>query len=120
MVIGVCIPRPVDLKRAGGLAGIGVAQVRRNAAVLSLELLDRVKGTAAGQAGDRRIQSPAGDEQQRKAGTGVLVVNANVAFFVKGHGSSSLDQPAEQTSAALRPSPLPRRPLTVQCVWSNP
>ena len=46
MVIGVGIPRPVDLERAGGLAAIGVAQVRRDAAVLSLELLDRVEGAA--------------------------------------------------------------------------
>ena len=44
MVIGIGIPRPVDLERAGRLAGIGVAQVRVDAAVLSLELLDRVKG----------------------------------------------------------------------------
>jgi len=44
MVIGICIPRPFDLERAGGLAAVGVAQVRRDAAVLSLELLDRVKG----------------------------------------------------------------------------
>src|SRR6059036_1921596 len=90
MVIGIGIPRPVDLERAGGLAAIGVAQVRRDAAVLSLELLDRVKGPAAGQAGDRRVQSPAGDEQQREAGTGLLIVDANGAFFVEGHGSSSL------------------------------
>src|SRR3984893_15024313 len=90
MVIGICIPRPVDLERAGGLAVGGVAQVRRDAAVLSLELLDRVKGTAAGQAGDRRVQSPAGDEQQREAGTGLLIADANGAFFVEGHGSSSL------------------------------
>ena len=47
MVVGVGIPRPVDLERAGGLAAIGVAQVRRDAAVLALELLDRVEGRAA-------------------------------------------------------------------------
>ena len=43
MVVGVRIPRPVDLERAGGLAAVGVAQVRRDAAVLALELLDRVE-----------------------------------------------------------------------------
>src|ERR1700686_3085955 len=47
MVIGISIPRPVDLERAGGLAAIGVAQVREDAAVLSLELLDRVKRPGA-------------------------------------------------------------------------
>src|ERR1035437_7633479 len=57
---------------AGGLAAIGVAQVRRDAAVLSLELLDRVKGRALGEEGDGRVQSPAGDEQQREAGTGLF------------------------------------------------
>jgi hypothetical protein len=44
MVIGICIPRPVDLERARGVAAIGVAQVRRDEALRSLELLDRVKG----------------------------------------------------------------------------
>jgi predicted NBD/HSP70 family sugar kinase len=43
MVVGVGIPGPVDLERAGGLAAVGVAQVRRDAAVLALELLDRVE-----------------------------------------------------------------------------
>ena len=37
MVVGVGIPRPIDLERAGGLAGIGVAQVGGDAAVLALE-----------------------------------------------------------------------------------
>src|SRR3989442_10875608 len=90
MSIAIGTPRPLALERAGGLAAVGVARVRRDAAVLSLELLDRVKRTAAGQAGDRRVQSPAGDEQQRKAGTGLLIVDANGAFFVEGHGRSSL------------------------------
>ena len=88
MVVGIGIPRPVDLERAGGLPAVSVAQVRRDAAELSLELLDRVEGT--GQAGDRRVQSPAGDEQQREAGTGLLITDANGAFFVEGHGSCSL------------------------------
>jgi hypothetical protein len=44
MVIGIGIPRPVDLERAGGLATVGVAQVRRDAAVLSLELPIASKG----------------------------------------------------------------------------
>src|SRR5678815_3749067 len=90
MVIGIGIPRPVDLERAGGLAAIGIAHVRENAAVFSLELLDRIERPAAFQAGDRRIQSPAGNEQQREAGTGLLIGDANGAFFVQRHGSSSL------------------------------
>src|SRR6185436_294122 len=90
MVIGIRIPRRLDLERAGGLPAVGVAQVRRDAAVLSLELLDRVEGTAACQAGDCRVQPAAGDEQQRKAGTGLLVVNANRPFFVEGRARSTL------------------------------
>src|SRR5580765_6353492 len=84
MVVGVCIPRPVDLERAGGVAATSVAQVRRDAAVLPIELLDRVKRRTAGEAGDRRVQSSAGNEQKREAGTGLLEVDANSAFFVKG------------------------------------
>src|SRR5207302_9275717 len=79
LVIGVGIPRPVDLERAGGMAVIGIAQVRRDAAVLSLELLDRIEGIAAVQAGDRRVHSASSDEQQREAGTGLLIVYANWA-----------------------------------------
>ena len=41
LVVGVGVPGPVDLERAGGLAAVGVAQVRRDAAVLALELLHR-------------------------------------------------------------------------------
>jgi hypothetical protein len=43
-VVGVCVPGPVDLERAGGLAAVGVAQVCRDTAVLVLELLDCVDG----------------------------------------------------------------------------
>src|SRR5262249_59551020 len=88
LVIGICIPWPVDLERPGGLAPNRVAQVRRDAAVLSLELLDRVEGRA-GQGGDRRVQSPASYDQQWEAGTGLLVLDADGAFFIEAHGSSS-------------------------------
>src|ERR1700687_1268755 len=37
---------------------------------------------------DRRVQSPAGDQQQREAGTGLLKVDANGAFLVEGRGRS--------------------------------
>src|SRR4029450_2525749 len=90
MVIGIGIPPQVDLERAGGLAAIGIAHVRENAAVFSLELLDRIERPAAFQAGDRRVQSPAGDEQQREAGTGLLIADANGTFFIERHGISSL------------------------------
>jgi hypothetical protein len=44
LVVGVGLPGPIDFDRAGRLAGDGVAQVRRDAAILPLELLDRVEG----------------------------------------------------------------------------
>jgi hypothetical protein len=44
LVVCVHIPRPIDLQRTGGLPRrIGGAQVRRDAAILPFELLDRVK-----------------------------------------------------------------------------
>src|SRR4029450_786022 len=76
----------------GGLAAIGVAQVREDAPVFSLELFDRIKRSAAFQEGDRRVQSPAGNEHQRKTRTGLLILNANEAFFVERHRSSSLSR----------------------------
>ena len=46
LVVGVGVPGPVDLERAGGLAAVGVAQVGRDAAILVLELLHRVERRA--------------------------------------------------------------------------
>src|SRR5882724_4809245 len=62
LVVGVRVPGPVDLQRAGGLAAVGVAQVHRDAAVLVLELLDRVERRVTGEEGDGRVQPTAGDE----------------------------------------------------------
>jgi len=86
MIVRVGIPRPVDLEWAGGLPVVGVAQVRRDAAVLALELRDRVKRIT--QRGDRRVQSSAGDQEQREAGTRLLVADADAAFFVEPHRGS--------------------------------
>src|SRR5436309_10904024 len=88
MVVRMRIPRPVDLKWTGGLAPVGVAQIRENAAVLAFELLDRVE-RAGEQTGHPRVQRPAGDEQQRKAGTSLIVADAHGTSFVE-LGSSAL------------------------------
>ena len=56
------------------------------AAVLVPELRDRVERRVSGEVGDGRVQPPAGDEQQREAGAGLFVVDADVAFFVERHG----------------------------------
>src|SRR5262249_60272284 len=90
MVVGERIPRPIDLQWSGGVAAVGVAEIGSDAAVLSLELLDRVERIAAMQAGDRRIQPSAGDEQQGDAGPGLLIMDPNRPSFVEGHGSASL------------------------------
>src|SRR5882672_12216025 len=82
MVVGVGIPRSVDLEWPGGLATIGVAQVRENAAVLALELLDRIE-RAGEQPRHPRVQRSAGDEQQREAGTGFIITDANGTSFVE-------------------------------------
>src|SRR6266850_991204 len=56
---GLAIPRPSDLYWAGGLAAGGVAQVCRDAAILSLELRDRIKGRVAGEERNGRVQPSA-------------------------------------------------------------
>src|SRR6516162_1979749 len=89
LVVGVGVPWSVDLERTGGLAAIGVAEVRRDNAVLALELLHRVKGVVR-KARNRRVESAAGDHQQRKAGADLLVLDADDAFFVKRHRNFSL------------------------------
>src|SRR5262249_42590115 len=68
----------------GGLAGVGVAQVRRDNAVLALELLHGVEGVGC-EARGRGVQSATGDDHQREAGADLLVVDADVAFVIKRH-----------------------------------
>src|SRR6202008_4611093 len=63
-----------------------VAEVRRDAAVFALEVIDRLEGVV--EARDRRVQTSAGDEQQREARPVLLVVDADRAFFIEGHGNS--------------------------------
>src|SRR6266446_6154375 len=82
-------PRAVDCEWAGGLAAIGVAQIRRDNAVLALELLHRVEGVVR-EARDRGVQPAAGDDQQREAGADLLIVDADVTLFVERHDSLSL------------------------------
>src|SRR5204862_3502948 len=87
LVVGIRVPRPLELEGPGGLAAGGVAQVGRHAAILVFELLHRIERRAVGVPSDGRVESPAGDEQQRQAGAaGVFVVDAYVAFFVERHG----------------------------------
>jgi hypothetical protein len=47
MIVGIGVPRPVDLKRTGGLATLGVAQIGRDDAKLALELIEWVERVVA-------------------------------------------------------------------------
>src|SRR5438270_286433 len=69
--------------RTGGRARGGVAQVRRDAAILALELLDRVERRVAGEERDRCVQSAAGKQHQREPGPGLLIADANGASLVE-------------------------------------
>src|SRR5439155_18449956 len=83
VVVGVGLPRPIDFNWPGGLAGRGVAQVRRDAAILSLELLDRIEGRIAAEERDGRVQSPTGKKHQRETRSGLSITDANGASFVE-------------------------------------
>src|SRR5215467_7750455 len=86
MVVRMGIPGPIDLERPGGLATIGVAQVRENAAVLALELLDRIE-RAGEQPRHPGVQRSTGDEQHREAGAGLIIADTDGTSFVElGHG----------------------------------
>src|SRR5215813_8747411 len=82
LIVGIGFPWPVDFHRTSRLAAGGVAQVRRDAAIFSLELLDGVERRVAGEEANGRVQSTAREQQQREAGTSLLIVNANWAFFI--------------------------------------
>src|SRR5271168_4513791 len=86
MVVGIGVPRPIDLKRTGRLATLGVAQIARDNAKLALELVEWVERVRR-EPRDRRVEPAAGDHQQREAGAGLLVANANVTFLKERHGS---------------------------------
>src|SRR5215472_16174045 len=85
VIVGIGIPRPIDLERPGRLTAGGVAQVGRDAAVLVPEIRDRVERRSVRHEFDRRVLAPAGDDEQREAGAGLLVVNADIALLVEGH-----------------------------------
>src|SRR5262245_23609245 len=119
VVVGVGVPWPVDLQRAGRLTPIGVAQICRDAAVLCLELLDRVEGRIVLQAGNRGVQSPASDEHQWKAGAGFLEMYADSAFFVKGHGNASLSGLLCKSGAAATTVAAAPEVRMLRLIWST-
>jgi hypothetical protein len=88
MIVGIGVPWPVHFQRPRGLAALGVAQIGCDHAELVLKLLHRVERVGR-EARDRGVQPAAGDDHQREAGTDLLIVDADVALFVKRHGSLS-------------------------------
>src|SRR2546430_479395 len=89
--IGVCVGVPwrVNFQGPRGLAALGVAQIGRDHAELALELVERVERVGR-EARDRGVQPAAGDDQQREAGTDLLIVDADVALLIQWHGRLSL------------------------------
>jgi hypothetical protein len=81
MVVGIGTPRPIDLKRTGGLATLGVAQIGRDNAKLALELVEWVERVRR-EPRDRRVEPAAGDHQQREARADLFVMDANLASFI--------------------------------------
>src|SRR5438128_7626849 len=88
MIVGISVPWPVHFKRPRGLAALGVAQIGRDNAELALELVERVERVGR-EARDRGVQPATGDDQQREAGTDLLIVDADVALLIQWHGSLS-------------------------------
>ena len=87
LVVGEAVPCPLDLERTLRLTAIGVAQVQRDDAIGVAECLQRIEGMV-GEPRYGRVQSAAGNDQQREAGTGLLVMDLHGTFFIDWHGGS--------------------------------
>ena len=88
LVVGERIPRVIDRHRAGRFATVGVALVHRDAMEVVFKGLHRVEYGGRPIA-DPRVQAPAGGDQERETGAGLLVADADVALLIKRHGSFS-------------------------------
>jgi hypothetical protein len=86
LVGGEGAPRVVDGDRPAGLAAVRVALVHRDAAEVVLELLHGIEHRG-GPIADAGVQASTGGDQQREAGASLLVADADVALFIKRHGS---------------------------------
>src|SRR6516165_9415457 len=82
MVVGIGVPRPIDVKRTGGMAPFGVAQIGGDNAKLALELVEWVERVRR-EPRDRRVEPAAGDHQQREARAGLFVMDANLASLIE-------------------------------------
>src|SRR5207237_731792 len=89
LVIGVGIPRTIDFQRSCRLAARRVPKVHGDAAVFAAELLHGIEGRTATEESGSRIQAAARNDQHGEAGTGFVIVDADIAFFIKRHVVSS-------------------------------
>jgi hypothetical protein len=112
MVVSIGVPRPVDLKRTGGLATLGVAQIGRDYTKLALELVEWVERVRSERC-DRRVEPAARDHQQREAGAGLFVINANLASLIERHAFSPFGK--FMSSSRVRGDWANRL-----CAWSGP
>src|SRR6185295_9138845 len=106
VVVGIGVPWPIDLEGPGGLAARRVAQIGGDAAVLVLEFRSRVERRPVRHEADGRVLTAAGDDEQRNAGAGLLVVNADRTLLEKRHVviPVSADYLGPKTSMAIRPA----------------
>ncbi len=89
LVVGEGPPRVINRNRSARLAAIGVALVHRNAAEIVLEFLHGVEDLVRPIA-DERIQPATRGDQEGKTRADLFVTDADVALFIKRHGSVSL------------------------------
>jgi hypothetical protein len=111
LVVSMRIPGTIGVDGSGRLTCVGVAEIRGNAPVFTLELPEAIERIL--QSGDRRVQSAAGDEQQWKSSPDLLVVDPNGPFSKK---EPAPDDGCWETRSLPRQSRSPRRPFSVACV----
>ena len=87
LVVGEGAPGIIDWDRTRGFAAASVALIHCDAAEVVLENVHRVENRVWPVA-DARVQAAARGDQQRKAGTDLLVTDADIAFFVERGGAS--------------------------------
>ena len=74
------------LCRGSGGLGLVTAQVGHDAAIPVAEHLGRVEGMRRVEAGDRRVQTAAGNDQQGKPRARLFIMNADITLFMERHG----------------------------------
>src|SRR5215472_7193351 len=109
LIVGKRIPRVIDWHWATGVSAIGIALVHRDAAEVVLERLHRVEHRSRPIA-DPRVQPATRGHQKREAGARLLIADADIAFLIEWHGSSSsASSGSPPTMRSQEPQGLARR-----------